>query len=163
MGLLFKSKKQRKAEEQPHIVAAGSLALYKYVQRIWADMMAKHTGTFSRKTWITSLVLFILFGSGCSIYLIVRAISSEIKTMVPVSQIKKPAHVTETGETDNTSVQETAMEYVRVKQFRLYMDSLARSPSGRIIYDSIIRSRPGLMDSVRFIEIYYKQSKNEVK
>lgn len=162
MGLSFKSKKQGKVE-QPHIVATGSLALYKYIQRIWADMMAKHTGTFSRKTWIMSLVFFILFGSGCSIYLIVRAISGESKAMVPVSRIKKPAHVTETDETDNISVQEKGAEYERVKQFRLYMDSLARSPSGRIIYDSIIQSRPGLMDSVRFIEIYYKQSKNEVK
>jgi len=41
------------------------------------------------------------------------------------------------------------------------MDSLARSPSGKILYDSIISQRPGLMDSVRFIENYYQQLKQK--
>jgi hypothetical protein len=36
------------------------------------------------------------------------------------------------------------------------MDSLARSPSGKNLYDSITSQRPGLMDSVRFIEQLYR-------
>lgn len=162
MRLLFKSKKQGKAEP-PHIVAVGSLALYKYMQRIWADMMAKHTAGFSRKTWVMSLVLFMLLGSGCSIYLIVNALYVKSGKAVSISRIKKPGHVAETGEAGNRTTPSPGKEYERVRQFKAYMDSLARSPSGSIIYDSITRSRPGLMDSVRFIEIYYQQLKNEVK
>ncbi|ULT38451.1 hypothetical protein KRR40_25400 [Niabella defluvii] len=52
-------------------------------------------------------------------------------------------------------------EYSRIKRFRVYMDSLARSPAGRTLYDSIIYHRPGLMDSVRFIENYYQQLKQK--
>ena len=161
MGLLFKGKKQEKAAE-PHIVTVGSLALYKYLQRLWADRMARHTGTFSRRTWIMVLVLFTLLGSGCSIYLIIHALYGKSGKTVSISRIKKPGHIAETGEADNTATP-PGREYERVRQFRVYMDSLARSPSGSIMYDSITRSRPGLMDSVRFIEIYYQQSKNEAK
>ena len=40
------------------------------------------------------------------------------------------------------------------------MDSLTRSENGTIIYDSIVKARPGLMDSVLFIEnIYQSQLK----
>ena len=41
------------------------------------------------------------------------------------------------------------------------MDSLARSPSGRKLYDSIVAARPGLMDSVRYIEKEYQNFKNQ--
>lgn len=162
MGFLFKSKKQEKAD-QPHIVAVGSLAIYKYLQRVWVHRMTRHTGTFSRRTWVIVLTLFILLGTSCSVYLIVHALSGNSNTPVSISRIKKPAHVAETGEASNAEVQDAGVEYVRVRQFRLYMDSLARSPSGSIIYDSIIRSRPGLMDSVRFIETYYQQLKQKAK
>jgi len=162
MGFLFKSKKQEKAGK-PHIVAAGSFAVYKYLQRVWADRMTRHTRTFSRRTWIIVLTLFILLGTSCSVYLIIHALSGNSNTPVSISRIKKPAHVAETGEASNAEVQDAGVEYVRVRQFRLYMDSLARSPAGSILYDSITRSRPGLMDSVQFIKTYYQQLKQEAK
>lgn len=45
--------------------------------------------------------------------------------------------------------------YLKVHLFKEYMDSLARSATGKAVYDSILISRPGLMDSVRFIENNY--------
>jgi hypothetical protein len=40
------------------------------------------------------------------------------------------------------------------------MESLSRSAKGRLEFDSIIKARPGLMDSIKEIEqLYYLQSK----
>ena len=75
--------------------------------------------------------------------------------------IKKLKHATETGEPPIEAAEVSEAEYSRIKKFRMYMDSLARSPSGKILYKSITRHRPGLMDSVRFIENYYQQLKQK--
>ncbi len=54
----------------------------------------------------------------------------------------------------------TKQEYQRIEYFRHCMDSLARSPSGKAIYDSILNQHAGIMDSVAFLEkIYQSQTK----
>ncbi|ULT42924.1 hypothetical protein KRR40_05095 [Niabella defluvii] len=80
---------------------------------------------------------------------------------ITITPIKKPKHATETGETKTDAAEVSEAEYSRIKNFRVYMDSLARSPSGKALYDSINNHRPGLMDSVRFIENYYQQLKQK--
>jgi hypothetical protein len=51
-------------------------------------------------------------------------------------------------------------DYQGIIRFRGYMDSLTRSPAGKAAYDSIIFSRPGLLDSIRILEkIYQSQTK----
>jgi len=51
-------------------------------------------------------------------------------------------------------------DYQGIIRFRGYMDSLTRSPAGKAAYDSIILSRPGLLDSIRILEkIYQSQTK----
>ncbi|MBS1665182.1 MAG: hypothetical protein JST68_29320 [Bacteroidetes bacterium] len=47
-----------------------------------------------------------------------------------------------------------------IRQFLHWMDSLQSTPSGRSIYDSIRRTRPGLLDSARQAEKYYTLLKN---
>src|SRR5687767_12182579 len=49
---------------------------------------------------------------------------------------------------------------IRINSFKKYMDSLSKSSQARLVYDSILKARPGLMDSIQIIEeIYYSQSK----
>jgi len=50
-------------------------------------------------------------------------------------------------------------QYNRVAAFHKYMDSLAGSVSGRKLYDSIIRYRPGLLDSAKLLEKLYHHQK----
>ena len=50
-------------------------------------------------------------------------------------------------------------QYNRIHAFKLYLDSLAESKTGRRLYDSIVGSRPGLMDSLKMIEAYYQIQK----
>lgn len=44
-----------------------------------------------------------------------------------------------------------------IQRFKNYMDSLQHTSSGKVKYDSIIRARPGLMDSLFLTESLYKQ------
>lgn len=47
-------------------------------------------------------------------------------------------------------------EYEMLLQFTHMMDSLKSTPEGSVIHDSILRDRPGLMDSINFlIQIYH--------
>jgi hypothetical protein len=44
-----------------------------------------------------------------------------------------------------------------IRNWRRWMDSLRTTAGGLIIYDSILRTRPGLLDSASRIENYYLQ------
>lgn len=158
MKFLFRHKKQEK-RQQPGIVAKGVQSAYQRVQGSWATWMARRTAGFSRRKWQVLLVLFILGFGGYSLYLTVDGLTGKGETLFSVTPIRKPRHATETGD-GNDNPQVSGAEYQRIQRFRLYMDSLARSPTGKAAYDSIIAQRPGLMDSVRFIGKYYGQFKN---
>ena len=123
--------------------------------------MMKRTEKFSRCTWIVLLVLFVLSVSTYSVYLAVNSFIGKAGNSITITPIKKPKHATETGEVNKEAVEVTEAEYSRIKKFRMYMDSLAQSASGKTLYDSITSHRPGLMDSVRFIENYYQQLKQK--
>lgn len=44
-----------------------------------------------------------------------------------------------------------------VRAWRRWMDSLQTTPAGEVVYDSIVRARPGLLDSAKEAEAYYLQ------
>lgn len=158
---LFSKRKESNAEAKPNAISKGMQAGYRHLQGGWANWMMKRTEKFSRRTWVVLLILFVLSTSTYSAYLTVRAVAKKGSNSFTITPIKKPKHTTETGEAPIEAAEVSEAEYSRIKKFRVYMDSLTRSASGKILYDSIIRHRPGLMDSVRFIEDYYQQLKQK--
>jgi hypothetical protein len=50
-------------------------------------------------------------------------------------------------------------QYNRIHAFKLYLDSLAKDSSGQKLYDSIVKTHPGLKDSLQKIEDYYQLQK----
>jgi hypothetical protein len=118
--------------------------------------MVKRTQKFSRRTWIVLLILFVLSTSTYSAYLAVSAITEKDGILITVTPIKKPRYTTGTRETDKEVVEVSEAEYRRIKRFSIYIDSLARIPSGKILYDSISSHRHGLMDSLQLIEQLYR-------
>lgn len=48
---------------------------------------------------------------------------------------------------------------IELQTARKYLDSLARDSTGRKVYDSLIASRPGLLDSLMSAEYYYREMK----
>lgn len=151
------SKRKESNPEKLNPVSNRIHAGYKYLQTGWAKWMVKRTQKFSRRTWIVLLIVFVLSTSTYSIYLAVSAITEKDGILITVTPIKKPRYTTETGETDNDVVEVSESEYRRIKRFRVHMDSLGRSPSGNILYDSINSHRPGLMDSLQLIEQLYRR------
>lgn len=153
---LFEKKKENDNQTKPNVLSKGIQAGYKRVQGGWANWMMRRTEHFSHRTWIMLLILFVLSTSTYCIYVVVNAITSKGNNSITITRIKKPKHTTETGEAQAGVAGMSEAEYNRIKKFRLYMDSLAQSPSGKILYDSITLRRPGLMDSVQLIEQLYR-------
>lgn len=130
------------------------------IQQKWADFMQRHTERFSRNGKLIILSFFCLSAGGLSLYLIGSSVSSRKASSITVIHLKKPSYAGKSGD-ENTKalVLVSKTEYEKVQRFRHYMDSLTRSPSGKILYDSILIHRPGLMDSVMIIEELYKAKK----
>lgn len=127
------------------------------LQRGWADWMGRRTTHLKRGHWLVALALFILLAGGYNGYLMFGSFDWKGKTIFSIFPIHKPAFFKETGETGpETRTELPSGEYERIHRFRMYMDSLAQSPSGKPVYDSILQHRPGLMDSVLFIEKHYQ-------
>jgi multidrug efflux pump subunit AcrB len=158
---LFSKRKESNSEPNPNAISKGVQAGYKRLQGGWADWMMRRTEKFSRRTWVVLLVLFVLSVSTYSVYIAVSAFTGKGSNSITITPIKKPKHATETGDASKEAAEVSEAEYSRIKKFSAYMDSLARSPSGQVLYDSITSHRPGLMDSVRFIENYYQQLKQK--
>jgi len=108
------------------------------------------------KKWF--LAIFCLVFGGISFYLVIHtAISKSSRSAaIEPSAISVPQHMNKTGEENlypGVLVTEEDMKQVRV--FKLHMDSLRLSTSGRAMYDSILKARPGLMDTVSMLEQLY--------
>ncbi len=129
-------------------------------QQRWADFMQHHTERLSRNSKFIVLSLFCLTAGSLSIYLIASSVTSHKASSFTVIHLKKPPYAVKSGD-ENTKalVIVSEVEYEKVQRFRFYMDSLARSPSGKELYGSILSQRPGLMDSIFIIEELYKARK----
>ena len=131
------------------------------MQTGWSLWMGRRTQHLSRKTLRLLLLAFIASAGGYSMYLIGQSFSGDLANAISITPIKKPGHILQTGEaTTLPDMIVSKTDYQGIIRFRGYMDSLTRSPAGKATYDSIILSRPGLLDSIRFIEeIYQSQTK----
>ncbi|MDT0677047.1 hypothetical protein [Autumnicola musiva] len=154
--------KQKKEACKNGLLMQGLLALYKWLQKEWAQWMSNKTKSISKRALTIALVVFVSFTSSYCIYLGIHAITGKSKgNAFTVTSIKRPRHLTVSGDMEPTLPPVSRRDYERIQKFRFYMDSLARSPSGRKLYDSIMANRPELMDSVRYIEEEYLNFKNQ--
>ena len=103
----------------------------------------------SPRTRVASVLVFLV---ACMITF-TSIIANSVKIRSPVDAqvylIKLPrALITnKTGGEPPVYILNTADEQ-RITRFKKYMDSLCRNGSGRTIHDSILKARPGLMDSI---------------
>ncbi len=159
MKFLLKRKKKAANDVRAGIISGITRMAFAHLRTKWAKWMMRRTQNFSYTTWKIVLIGFVLTAGGYSIYLTIDPFFKADGRSVSITPIKKPAHINETGDVVTLTPQIADTGYNRIKNFRIYMDSLARSPSGKPVYDSIMMHRPGLMDSVRMIENYYQQLK----
>ena len=107
------------------------------------------------------LIAFCLSGGGWSVYLVMNSAKKESKNE-EVFNINYPIvskHLIPENHRPNLSNNQINDATINsIMKFKSYMDSLKNKRS--YLYDSIIRARPFLMDSVRELEkIYLSQNK----
>ncbi|WP_461791345.1 hypothetical protein [Pedobacter sp.] len=113
-------------------------------QSVWAEWMNQRTAGLSRRTLYISLILFVAISIAYNSTVLVGGNSAsmgfgsiEVPSKAPQPQIIDKAF---------------QAEIKRVKRFTKFMDSLQGSPSGKKTYDSIMKARPGLLDSAKAME-----------
>ncbi|WP_367867008.1 hypothetical protein [Pedobacter sp. WC2423] len=114
----------------------------------------------SRRTKLVLLGLFLLVGSGCSLYLILNSLAG--KYQLSITSVKHFPFINKTmAEVNRNIIVVTKRDYLAVQNFRKYLDSIKFSPGGKIEYEKIIHERAGLLDSMDEIEHIYKQQQKE--
>lgn len=160
MSFLFKKWAKKEPFQEANIqdkIAAGIVHKCISVQTKWAEYMQRKTEKLSLKTVKYGLIFFCLLSVACSLYLIIGSFSNGNKQHFVSVPISIPAHSMQTGDERSRSLFTiTKAEFNRIERFRHYMDSLGESPQTAPMRDSILSNRPGLMDSVRFIEKLYE-------
>ena len=119
--------------------------------------MGRRTENLSRRKLLILLLVFIVLTGGHSIFLIGKSVSGNQVSSVSVTAVKIPKNVTKSvGAVPQKDIVVNNDVFQRIIHFREYMDSLARSPNGKAMYDSIVAKRPGLLDSINLVEKNYR-------
>ncbi len=165
MKMLF-SKKMKKVEEpkvsklQDH-VAKGIAGLLLLVQNKFASFMSGAINHLSARSKHVCLGMFCLMFGGFSMYA-VSGVFRDSKSSVGIiktDQVSVPKYY-DHADSEIKKLLFSDTDIMRINRFKRYMDSLSHSAKGRHEYDSILKVRPYLIDSLDFVlDIYYSQSK----
>ncbi len=164
LSLFGKNKKQKAVVENTaqDRIAKNIVGKLLRLQQRWAAFMQCHTERLSVKWKVIILFLFCLYSGWLSILFIADSLSNNAAVSIHVIQVKTPQHIGKSGDEKNSAITIVSEgENEKMRHFRYYMDSLARSPSGKKIYDDILIDRPGLMDSIILIENIYQSQINK--
>jgi hypothetical protein len=161
MCSLFKKYRNKLASNDEN--RCGGLCLtrkyYLFVQDKWAKKMSSITSRLSKGQLLCLLALFVILTGGVCIYIISSSLFNTTSNSIKIISISKSVESYSKLLVIYPKPQSVSgKEFKRVGRFRIYLDSLARSPAGKRAYDSIDQCRPGLVDSLVFIENYYKSN-----
>lgn len=163
---MFRFFKRKKKEEVNNIgqerIANAIVCKSIKLQERWAVFMQHVFEKLSNRSKKLAIILFSLLAFGLSMYVIIESLTQQMNKTVSLTNIQLPKHITQAGEGKIYSLSTVSEEdYRKIVRFRFYMDSLVKSEKGKITSDSIIRSRPGLMDSIVQLEkLYHLQLTN---
>lgn len=156
MNNLF-SKRKSGTTSKSYIPDKGIKKSYEQLKRCWANWMNDQTKSFTRQRWMVLLFLFIISISTISIYIMIDSFQERETNLIVITPIRKPNHILETGEANIGTKSLAGEDYNHVKEIRNCIDSLIKSPSEKIVLDSIMIYHPALKDRLRFMENYFQQ------
>ncbi|MXN91740.1 hypothetical protein GR160_10925 [Flavobacterium sp. Sd200] len=146
--------KKKEEETAPSPVARWLACKITDLKEWWVKLMVKLTAKLSLSQ---QKMGFAILGLLCCFYctfLIVQGfttVKSGQKT-IPVNSISRP----ESPKAVTSGDEHGEQEIRRIKHLFYVMDSLKHDPHGRRQYDSIAAYRPGLLDTLKKLEEYYK-------
>lgn len=152
--LLFKNYKKKRLDETDEKSVEILKKWNEFKQKV-ANSLQKKSELLSSQTKKYTLILFCVLFGGSSIVIVVHSVTTKANS-VKIASISKPAHANEDGESmrQPDSII-TKQEYNRILQFENYLLSLQSDSMGKKKYDSILGSRPQLMDSIAMFEKMY--------
>lgn len=134
---------------------------YHMVKNAWAKKMSSITSDLSKKSLVLLLIVFVVFTSSICFSIVYKAIVLDSSTVIKNEVVSKPAQINSKRTDVLKSFSVSPTEYKRIIHWKSYLDSLKASSWGKKTYDSIMLCRPSLMDSLVFIENYYKSNVKE--
>lgn len=129
---------------------------YLFIRDKWVKKMDALTADLSKKSLVFLLVLFVVITGMICIYNVYRGFLSTNSNPVKVDSVSNCTNLYKKSVLKKTNQLVSKTEYENFIRFRSYLDSLKQLPEGKRICDSIKYYRPGLLDSLDFIENYYK-------
>ena len=162
MWLFEKQGKKKEIRDNPSMSdkVAGKIAGAGIIlQKKFADRLNGTFRNMNSKKLKGLLILFCLSAGSYSVYLSVNAIIGQEKRQknFTVDQVDVPKHFDKTGDEILTDASVDEETFYKIQAFKKYMENLKQNMSMQ--YDSILQTRPGLLDSVQVLEgIYYSQN-----
>lgn len=154
-----KHKKEGNPEWQENI-AIRILNGYRSIQTRWVKLMERTVGKLSIKAQKMGCIVLIFGGTVYCAATIYNGIKSKQSYQIRVDAINAGNHLGKTGEDSLMKYYKSLpyKDYRYLQNFMDYLDSLKKSETGRHVYDSIVRHRPGLLDSISILrKIYFDQ------
>ncbi|RYZ25594.1 MAG: hypothetical protein EOO10_17870 [Chitinophagaceae bacterium] len=138
-------------------VAAGIVQKGIKLQLRWAHFMHRKTEHLSSSAKRICLLLFCTVTLGCSLFTMVKSFQGNRQVKALVTPIHVPAHAAETGDKHTYGFQPLRKDEIqRIELFKDYINGLHKTEGGKLLRDSILLARPGLMDSIRIVEELYQ-------
>ena len=156
---MFKVFKKRKVENSPGISILKQIGVsIDRRLKIFANYLGHQSEKLSLKTKNCMLILYCLFFGGGCFFMIFSAFNNT-SNAIGIEKVTIPNHVIheDAGSLSQPAPALSDKVIKNIQRFKNYMDSLQQTSSGKVKYDSIIRARPGLMDSLFLTESLYKQ------
>ena len=107
------------------------------------------------------LALFVLIGGGVSTWTCLNGIRGARVSMALPSFRERIAPGRQTIQRDE-NIEAIRSSWDLIFSFDRRMDSLKASENGKAAYDSLLRARPGLFDSLRKAEMIYREEIDSV-
>lgn len=134
---------------------------YEIVKDAWAKKMSSMTSGFSKKSLVLLLIVFIVFTGSICFSIVYRALVLDSSSVITIEPVSKPVQVNAKLKDNLKPFSISPQEYIKNIHWRSYLDSLKGKPLGKKLYNNIVLCQPGLMDSIVFIENYYKSNVKE--
>lgn len=158
-GLFKKGKKVKPSVVYGLMQKAGEFVERR--QRQAAEYLNRKVAGSSRRQLKAGLALFCLSFGGSAAIVIYNSFSSSART-VRVESISVPQSAILPQQRDSIIRRPAPNGIIKIRAFRRYLDSLQQTKDGKLIYDSIVRQRPGLPDSLDMtLELYEEQIKTK--
>lgn len=155
-------KRYRKIKEKRLLLFGLFQRLSEYVERYQrkaSSYLNAKASKLNGKQLFISLCVFCLVFGGWSGYVIWQGFYSSAKTL-HIQSVSIPKHGIQPKINAPIINALPGRELKEIEKFQQYLDSLQLSTGGKHVYDSIVHNRPGLLDSLRFIQqLYYEQLK----